>query len=93
MEQERLAKAFGVDLSKVEEEENLDLLLAQKALQGREETDISSQLEEIREAIDDGKKGVARGKIESLKKWLAQNNLYPTAQNLSTLNEYSSMVE
>lgn len=96
MEQERLRQAFGI---KTEQNPNTEaegispeaLALARRAVGGKEMVDITPQLKEIEADINSGRRGAARGKVESLINSLEQNNLYPN--DYKTLNKYYDMVK
>lgn len=55
--------------------------------------EVITRLEEIKNDIDKGLNGQAKGKIESLKKGIDKANFYISADDLRTLNKYYNMVK
>ena len=54
---------------------------------------VTQQLNAIKEDIDAGRTGAARGRINSLKSGIQKANFYISSQDMLTLNQYNNMVK
>lgn len=55
--------------------------------------EVSQKLESIKNKIDTGQTGAARGEIDDLKKGVSKSNYYISSEDMLKLNEYANMLK